>query len=239
MTTPRLGAPELPTGQNASPETMNEAIRWVEQGANRFIVKDKDLATPPGSPSAGDCYIVAGSPTGAWTGWATRLAFRLSSSWEDITPIEGTSAYVQDENIVYTFDGAAWVADAATASQIWTGTSNVTYVSPAGVIAAAAGVALTSSASITPDFNTGLNFTVTLAHSGQLENPSNAQEGDSGLIKITQDGTGNRTWSYGSNWKFPGGAPVLSTAAGAIDLLAYHVWSGGIITATLTKAYSS
>lgn len=108
MTTPRLGAPELPTGQNASPETMNEALRWVEQGASLFIVKDKDLATPPGSPTVGDCYIVAGSPTGAWTGWATRLAFRLSTSWEDITPIEGTFAYVQDENLLYMFDGAAW-----------------------------------------------------------------------------------------------------------------------------------
>lgn len=105
---PRTGADELPTGQNAAPQTMNEALRYVEQGASCFIVKDKDLATPPGSPSQGDAYIVPGSPTGAWTGWTGRIAFRMSSSWEDITPIEGAFAYVQDENLLYLYGGAAW-----------------------------------------------------------------------------------------------------------------------------------
>lgn len=38
-------------------------------------------------------------------------------------------------------------------------------------------------------------------------------------IRIIQDGTGNRTLAYGSKYKFPGGAPVLSTAASAKDFL--------------------
>lgn len=114
MTSPRLGATELVEAQ-ASPETrVNAMNRHTEQGASYFIVKDKDLATPPGSPADGDCYIVAASPTGAWSGWATRIAY-YSSGWISITPIEGTRAYAQDENLSYEYNGTAWGAPSSTA----------------------------------------------------------------------------------------------------------------------------
>lgn len=246
MTTPRHGFTELPTGQNASPESMNEAIRQVEQGANFFVVKDKDLATPPGSPADGDAYIVAGSPTGAWTGHAKSIAVYVSTAWQFIVPLEGDYADAIDEDVLYRYSGSAWAAftvsgipTEASDAEVYAGSSTTKFISPRRLYTAAAPVALTSSATITPDGDNGFNFTLTLAHNATLANPSNFKEGQSGLIKITQDGTGSRTMAYGTNWKFPSGAPVLSTAAGAIDLLAYHVWSGGTITATLTKAYSS
>lgn len=239
MTTPRLGAPELPTGQNASPETMNELGRYIEQGASVFIVKDKDLATPPGSPSQGDCYIVAGSPTGDWNGWTDRLAFRLSTSWEDITPIEGTLAWVQDEDEWYRHSGSAWAAVQASNSQIWTGSVENTFLTPANIYTAAAPVALTSSATVTPNGNSGFNFTLLLGHNATLANPSNFKTGQSGVIVVTQDSGAPWTLAYGTNWKFPGGAPVLSTTAAAIDVITYYVVSGSIIIANLTKAYSS
>jgi hypothetical protein len=108
--TPRIGAPELVLSQATPETTVNEQVRYTEQGAGAFIVKDKDLATPPGSPADGDAYIVAGSPTGAWSGQATKVAFYLSSAWAFVTPIEGTRAYVQDEDVDYRFDGAAWAS---------------------------------------------------------------------------------------------------------------------------------
>lgn len=244
MTTPRIGIPELPTGSNASPEIMNEALRHVEQGASLFIVKDKDQNDPPGSPVDGDCYIVAGSPTGAWTGWATRLAFYMSTSWVDITPIEGTTAYVQDENAVYRYDGAAWgiVADAAaeaTASEIWAASSTTKFVSPDKLMDAAAPAVLTSSATVTPNGNNGFNFTLLLGHNATLANPSNFNVGQSGVIVITQDTGEPWTLAYGSNWKFPGGAPVLSTAAGAVDAVSYYVVTSSFYVCTLIKAFSS
>ncbi len=109
-TTPRLGAPELASGQAVPETTVNEQIRTLEQGAGFFIVKDKDLATPPGGPADGDAYIVAGSPTGAWTGQAKSIAFYMSSAWRFVMPIEGTRAAVQDEDLDYRYDGAAWAA---------------------------------------------------------------------------------------------------------------------------------
>jgi len=94
--------------------------------------------------------------------------------------------------------------------------------------------ALTDGATITPDFSAANNFSVTLGGNRTLANPTNLTAGASGCIWITQDGTGSRTLSYGSAWSFSGGtAPTLSTAANAVDCLAYSVRTTGDITATL------
>jgi hypothetical protein len=117
MATPRLGAPELVSAQATPETTVNEIVRYVEQGAGLWIVKDKDIDDPPGSPAQGDAYIVhTASPTGAWSGWGGRLAFYANTAWEDVTPIEGTFAYVQDENKLYLYNGSAWAEFTATAA---------------------------------------------------------------------------------------------------------------------------
>ena len=71
-------------------------------------VLDKDLATPPGSPAALDRYIVAASPTGAWTGQAGKVAVFVNSAWSFLTPAEGWLAWVADEDRIYKHDGSAW-----------------------------------------------------------------------------------------------------------------------------------
>jgi len=94
--------------------------------------------------------------------------------------------------------------------------------------------ALTDGATITPDFNTANNYSVTLGGNRTLANPTNLTAGQSGAIVITQDGTGSRTLAYGSYWKFPGGtAPTLTTTASAVDVLVYYVESATRITARL------
>ncbi|MGX7952423.1 DUF2793 domain-containing protein [Tsuneonella sp. HG249] len=108
MTTPILGMPELAQSQAIPETTANEIARYLEQGAHAFSVKDKDLATPPGSPADGDAYIVAGSPTGAWTGHTGEIAWRMSTAWEFIVPVEGMLAWVQDENKLYVYQPSAW-----------------------------------------------------------------------------------------------------------------------------------
>lgn len=94
--------------------------------------------------------------------------------------------------------------------------------------------ALVDGATITPDFADSNNFSVTLGGNRTLANPTNVVAGQSGCIWISQDGTGNRTLAYGSNWDFTGGTPpTLSTAASAVDCLVYAVESSTKITATL------
>lgn len=94
--------------------------------------------------------------------------------------------------------------------------------------------ALTDAATITPDFAVANNFSLTLGGNRTLANPTNQTAGQSGVIVITQDGTGSRTLAYGSNWKFPSGtAPTLTTTAAAVDVLVYQVESASRITARL------
>ena len=94
-------------------------------------------------------------------------------------------------------------------------------------------VALTDAATIAVDLSLGNNFTVTLAGNRTLGAPTNTTAGQSGVIVVTQDGTGSRTLAYNSAYKFAGGtAPTLTTTASAVDVLAYYVESATRITVT-------
>jgi hypothetical protein len=99
--------------------------------------------------------------------------------------------------------------------------------------------ALTDGATITPNFNTANNFSLTLGGNRTLANPTNLTAGQSGVIVITQDATGGRTLAFGSYWDFSGGtAPTLTTAASAVDVLVYYVNSTTSITASLISNIS-
>jgi len=92
--------------------------------------------------------------------------------------------------------------------------------------------ALTDGATITPNFATANNFSVTLGGNRTLANPTNLTAGQSGAIAITQDGTGSRTLAFGSYWKFAGGtAPTLTTTASKVDVLVYYVESSTRVSA--------
>ena len=94
--------------------------------------------------------------------------------------------------------------------------------------------ALTDAATIAVDMGTANNFSVTLAGNRTLGNPTGLIAGQSGIIYITQDGTGSRTLAYSSFWDFPDGtAPTLTTTAGAVDALVYSVRTTTAIVCTL------
>lgn len=95
---------------------------------------------------------------------------------------------------------------------------------------------LTDAATITPDFSLANYFTLTIGGNRTLANPTNLVAGQGGSIFIIQDGTGNRTLSLGSYFKFANGViPPLSTAAGTVDRLDYLVRTSTNIHASLVK----
>ena len=95
--------------------------------------------------------------------------------------------------------------------------------------------ALTSGSTITIDMDDNNFFSVTLDTNATFANPSNITAGQAGSIFITQDGTGSRTASWGTNWKFAGGtAPTLTTTAAAVDRIDYIVKSATEIHAVAT-----
>ena len=90
--------------------------------------------------------------------------------------------------------------------------------------------ALSDGSTITIDMATACHHSVTLAGNRTFAAPSNQVVGQSGSIFISQDGTGSRTASFNSAFKFVGGfAPTLSTAANAIDRIDYIIKSSNVI----------
>ncbi len=91
---------------------------------------------------------------------------------------------------------------------------------------AAALSSLSDGSTITVPFNSGVHHTVTLGGNRTFGDPGSTSGsiGQSGSIFIVQDGTGSRTASFHSDYKFAGGtAPTLSTAANAVDRLDYVI----------------
>ena len=101
-------------------------------------------------------------------------------------------------------------------------------------------VSLTDGANIAVDFNTGQNFAVQLAGNRTIDNPTNCVPGQTGSIFVIQDGTGSRTLSFGTNYKFPGGtAPTLSTGASACDRIDYITFTSSNVHAVATLNVST
>jgi hypothetical protein len=146
-----------------------------------------------------------------------KIALYINTAWKFFTAKEGMKFYVNDEDVVIAYDGAAWNttsgAAEATNSQIWTATDTLTRISPRRIQTASAPVSVAYAATVTLDLNTGFNF-------------------DIGAL------TGNLTLTVGANWKFAGGAPTLSTAASTVDIIAYYCRSSSEIEATLSKAFA-
>lgn len=131
--------------------------------------------------------------------------------------------------------GSIAVMAEATTAQIRAGTT-AKALSTDKVWASAEAVTLTDAATIVVNMSNFLNAQVTLGGNRTLGQPTNVKYGQSGYILIIQDGTGNRTLAYHSDWKFAGGSdPVLSTAAGAVDVLYYQYLAPNFIFGSLVK----
>ena len=96
--------------------------------------------------------------------------------------------------------------------------------------AAANITALSDGSTITIDMATACHHSVTLGGNRTFAAPSNQAVGQAGSIFITQDGTGSRTASFNSAFKFVGGtAPTLTTGAGLTDRIDYIIKSSNVI----------
>lgn len=121
-----LGLPYI-ASQQAQPEvTHNEAIALLQAALNGVI--NMTTATPPGSPTDGDAYVIAASPTGAWAGRAGSIAVYVGNAWRFIpgnnsagTAItigarhEGLRIYDRATDAWYIWTGSLW----ATPYRVW------------------------------------------------------------------------------------------------------------------------
>lgn len=111
------------------------------------------------------------------------------------------------------------VVELATDSEVNTGTDTARAVTAASLYTTQT---LTDAASIDWDLSLGAMATVTLTDNRALANPTNLVNGASYILIVKQDGTGSRTLSFGSTYKFPDGTdPTLTTGANAVDIIAF------------------
>lgn len=123
--THNLSLPTIAPNQALKHITHNEALRVLD-AVVQLSVLDRDLTTPPASPAEGDRYIVAASPTGAWTGQAGAIAVFEDGGWAFVSPMQGWRAYVVDEAALLVLAGGSWQRVAPTinpASMIGVNTS--------------------------------------------------------------------------------------------------------------------
>ena len=99
--TAKIGLTYLANGQ-ANYLNANASFAQLDQLVQP-VVLDKDLATPPGSPTNGAAYIVAASATGAWAGKENNIAYWLDSvgTWSFIVPLTGWEVRIADELDAY------------------------------------------------------------------------------------------------------------------------------------------
>ena len=109
--TNRLGLPLLAAGQAQKEVTHNEALLLLDL-LGQSVVESADLAAPPGSPTPGQCWIVAPSASGAWSGKDGALAGWTDSGWRFASAAPGWRAWVLDRVQTMRFDGVGWIDEA-------------------------------------------------------------------------------------------------------------------------------
>jgi hypothetical protein len=106
--TPNLALPLIEAAQAQKHVTHNEALLRLDAQV-QLAVKSRALAAPPATPADGDRYLVAASPTGAWSGHAGEIAYREAGVWRFAAPKAGWRLWVEAEAVFLVFDGAAWI----------------------------------------------------------------------------------------------------------------------------------
>ncbi len=89
--TPNLVLPYLAANQSQKHVTVNEALRRLD-ALVQVTVQSAALATPPGSPTEGQRWIIPSSPTGAWAGHAGQIAAWQDGAWAFYAPLDGWAA---------------------------------------------------------------------------------------------------------------------------------------------------
>ena len=89
--TPRLALPLLFAGQAQKEFTVNEALLRADLALHCTI--EGEAAVPPANPLAGQAWLVAANPTGAFVGHAAAIAGFTANGWRFIAARTGLRIY--------------------------------------------------------------------------------------------------------------------------------------------------
>jgi hypothetical protein len=112
-------------------ETYYDSLRLFLQSIDQLVngsVINATQVTPPTSPNPGDAYLlIGGTPGGAWTGQAGKIAFwdaqltqsgtnNVTPGWVFLTPLAGWIVYNVATTTLSVYNGTSWVAASAGAN---------------------------------------------------------------------------------------------------------------------------
>lgn len=100
-------------GESGWGAKMDANLLSVGRFGFHLSVKDRDLTAPPGTPTAGDSYIVAATATGAWAAKESNVAVWSGSAWVFGAPRIGWVAYIEDEAVLSAYKATGWSAGIA------------------------------------------------------------------------------------------------------------------------------
>lgn len=108
-TTPRFALPLLGVAQAQKEVTHNESLTLLD-ALIHAAVEAGPLSTPPAGPLEGQCWIVGGAPTGAWTGQENAIAIQTGGGWRFVSAREGMRTTRLTDGAQLRFAGGAWAA---------------------------------------------------------------------------------------------------------------------------------
>ena len=122
--TARLGLPFLVPGQAQKEFHHNEALVRID-AVLHAAVEGAPETVPPENRAEGQCWIVASSPEGEWTGYGGNIAAWTGSGWRFVSPVPGMLVWNKPAGHWMYFDGADWIDGALPVTRIYVGGQQV------------------------------------------------------------------------------------------------------------------
>ena len=103
-------------GEDGWGPAMNRSLRQLAYVGGTRSVKNRTTATPPSAPTAGDKYIVAANPTGAWSTynvgdiavWGRGLTAPATLAWQRFQPARNLLLYDEGADQIIKYNGTEW-----------------------------------------------------------------------------------------------------------------------------------
>jgi hypothetical protein len=104
----RFALPYLQPGQAQKEIFHNEALTRIDALLHP-VAETAGLDAPPGSPAAGQCWIIGDTPSGAWVGHAGELVAWSEGGWRFAAPSPGMLVWVADQQLWARRESGGWV----------------------------------------------------------------------------------------------------------------------------------